>query len=426
MTKTKNLGIGLFFGPTQSPGSFERLNSPGGRLLLDANQLHDAAGNIPVLDIEIAILVPGRAVGAAENSLNPILLGDVVVSALGGIGVVAKNRHDGVVLVEDDKATLEIGNGNIIALNHRGGGHSQTGDHLAEEFAFEAIVDQATFGLVIAIANQQTIGGVAGVQGHAVGGVEFLEAVAFGSKVAQVFAVLVELEDVVGRIAVGQIDVAIGGHGDRRGAELAHFEAGFLGEGELQDDVAGLGVELDPFGVGVAGAVDEFAFFFVPDFHVVDVGILFAKETANHFAIGRENENTGRGAGVDVSFLVDDDAAVGGSDDRFAIRPKAPAGDCVKGHDSRAHADGFLGFLGIGGKGQAKSESQSKPGKSILHWEDSWEGCRRYRITNRPVTKRRSTKGWKANCYYPVKRLVFQLATARTPIPGGILAPKRK
>ena len=121
----------------------------------------------------------------------------------------------------------------------------------------------------------------------------FRRCISLGPEMHQVLAGLVELEDVVARVAIRQEDVAIGGDGDRRGVEFLQLQTRLLGERELQDDVAGPGVELDPFGIGVAGRVDELAVRFLADLHVVDVGILVAKEAADHLAFGREDEDAG-------------------------------------------------------------------------------------------------------------------------------------
>src|SRR4051794_22061251 len=66
--------------------------------LLDAHQFHDATGDVPVLDVQVAVPVPGRAVRAAEDPLDPLVLRDVVVPPHRGIGVVAEDGDDGVGL----------------------------------------------------------------------------------------------------------------------------------------------------------------------------------------------------------------------------------------------------------------------------------------------------------------------------------------
>ena len=186
-------------------------------------------------------------------------------------------------------------------------------------------MQQPALGLVIAVADQQAGRVVTRVERHAVGGVEFLETVPLGPEMHQVLPGLVELEDVVARVAVRQEDVAVGGDGDRRGIEFLQLQARFLGKRELQDDLAGPGVELDSLGVVVAGRVDELAVRFLADLHVVDVGILVAEEAADHLAVGREDEDAGVGARVDVAVLVDDDAAVASARSRTSRRRRGPS-----------------------------------------------------------------------------------------------------
>src|SRR4029078_2676720 len=89
------------------------------------------------------------------------------------------------------------------------------------------------------------------------GRVELLEFVALGAEVHQVLAVLVEFEDVVAGVAVGEIDVAAGKDGDGCRCELGELEARLFGKFESQGDVTTVGIELDAFGAVVASAVDE-------------------------------------------------------------------------------------------------------------------------------------------------------------------------
>ncbi len=63
-------------------------------------------------------------------------------------------------------------------------------------------MDQSSFGLVVSVADEESVWFVAGIEGHAVGGIEFFQAVALGAEVAQVLAVFVVAEDVVGSVSV--------------------------------------------------------------------------------------------------------------------------------------------------------------------------------------------------------------------------------
>ena len=84
-------------------------------------------------------------------------------------------------------------------------------------------------------------------------------------------------------------------------------------------------LNLIPSGVVVAGAVEELAVRFVADLQVVDVGIAVAEEAPDDLALGREDEDAGMGARVDVAVLVDDDPAVARPDHGLPVRAEAPA-----------------------------------------------------------------------------------------------------
>ena len=95
-------------------------------------------------------------------------------------------------------------------------GIPRPGDDLGDELSVQVIMQQAAFGLVVAVADQEAGRVVTRVERHAVGGVEFLETVPLGPKVHQVLPGLVELENMVARVAVGQEDIAVGSDRDRR------------------------------------------------------------------------------------------------------------------------------------------------------------------------------------------------------------------
>src|SRR3954471_24603075 len=87
--------------------------------LLYSYELHDAAGDVPVLYIQVAVLVPGGAVRAAKDTLDPLVLGHIKIHSLFWIGVVAKHGNDRVALVEDDQSPVQIRHGDIIPLHRR-------------------------------------------------------------------------------------------------------------------------------------------------------------------------------------------------------------------------------------------------------------------------------------------------------------------
>ena len=100
------------------------LNGYRNDLRLYSNELHDSSRDIPVLDIEIAILIPVRTVCTAEDTFDPLFLRNVVVDSFSRIRIVTQHSHDGIALVENHQSSVEIRNGNIIALNGSRGWHS--------------------------------------------------------------------------------------------------------------------------------------------------------------------------------------------------------------------------------------------------------------------------------------------------------------
>ena len=159
---------------------------------------------------------------AAESTFDPLLLGDIVVSTFCWIWVVAEDGDDGVAFIEDDESAIEVGYRDEITLDCDGGGHSQAGDDFFDEFTFEAVVDQSSFGLVVSVADEESVWFVAGIEGHTMGGVEFFQSVALGAEVAQVLSVFVVAEDVVRSVSVRQVDLSV--FGNRDGCWIKLFE----------------------------------------------------------------------------------------------------------------------------------------------------------------------------------------------------------
>ena len=280
--------------------------------------------------------------GAVEDPLDPFLLGHVVIGARLAVGVVAENGHDRVALVEDHEPAVEVGNGDKIPLDDRRGGHPQAGDHFLQEVSIEVVVDQPPLRLVVAVADEEPGRVVARIERHPVGGVELLHPVAGDAEVLQILAALVESEDMIRGVAVGEEDVAIRGDGDRRRRPLVEIEPRFLGDAELEHDLPGDGVNLDPLAGDVAGAVQVFAFPFGVDLQIVDVGVGIAEEPADDLPVGGEAKDPQGGAGPDRAILADGDAAVGRADLRLPILAEAPAGDGVEGHLPASHPHRLL------------------------------------------------------------------------------------
>ena len=77
---------------------------------------------------------------AAEYALNPVGLSHAVAASQLGIGIVPEHRHDGVALVEDHHAAVQVRHGNVVALYRNGGRHAQPADDFIDVFALEAVV----------------------------------------------------------------------------------------------------------------------------------------------------------------------------------------------------------------------------------------------------------------------------------------------
>ena len=171
-------------------------------------------------------------------------------------------------------------------------------------------MQESAFGLVVAVTDEESGGIVAGVECHAVGGVELFEVIAFLAEVFDVFAVAVIDKDVIAGVAIGEIDISVGSDGDGGGFEVLESESGFFGVGKFESDCAGFGVEFDTFAGIVAGTVDVFAVGFLADFDVVHAGVFVTEEAADDLAVGVEYKDADIGAGVDIALFVDDDATV--------------------------------------------------------------------------------------------------------------------
>ena len=156
------------------------------------------------------------------------------------------------------------------------------------------------------------------------------------------------------------------------GLNLLQLQSRFLGKPELQHDVPGFGVELDPFGVGIAGAVNEFALGFVADLHVVDVRVFVSHEAADHFPVRREDEDPQLRAGVDVPRLVDHDAAVSRTDDRFPVCPRVPSrGPCRRSSIPQPIRTGWT-FPPRKPARQGRRRLRRQGAHATLHDLDSW------------------------------------------------------
>jgi hypothetical protein len=220
-----NSGIDFRILPTSASSEFTSPDKTNLDYLLHAYQLHNPPRDVPILDVQIAVLVPVGTMCAAEDSFDPLILRNAKIATFGGVRVVAEHRDNRVRLVENHDAAVQVGDGDKVALNGSRGRHAQSGHDFADEFAFQIVVQQTALGFVITVADQQTIGLIARIQCHAVGCVELLEVVSFLAEMLQVFPRLVELEDRVAGISVGQENVPVRSNRDRGRADSLELQS---------------------------------------------------------------------------------------------------------------------------------------------------------------------------------------------------------
>ena len=70
-----------------------------------------------------------------------------------GTTVVTKHGADGVGLIKDDHSSVQVGNGNVVALHAGRSRHSQSCHDFGDELSFQAVMQQPPLGLVIAVTN---------------------------------------------------------------------------------------------------------------------------------------------------------------------------------------------------------------------------------------------------------------------------------
>ena len=75
-------------------------------LLSNAYQFHQTTGDVPVLNIQVAVFVPVRSVRAAEDPFDPLLLRYVVAATFRRIRIVAEHGDNLVALVQDHDSSL--------------------------------------------------------------------------------------------------------------------------------------------------------------------------------------------------------------------------------------------------------------------------------------------------------------------------------
>ena len=79
--------------PGAGPVAFDRRQNDAAASttsVLDTNEFHNPAGNVPVLDVQIAVFVPVGSVCAAESAFDPLFLRNPEITTFAWIGVLAE------------------------------------------------------------------------------------------------------------------------------------------------------------------------------------------------------------------------------------------------------------------------------------------------------------------------------------------------
>lgn len=247
-----------------------------------------------------------------EYSVFPIGGGDIVISSLLGVGVVAQGRNELIFAVENGNAAFQFGDGNVIAQDRDRTRQLQILGNDGDEISVEIEMLETAVG---AIADQQQRFLAALIERDAMTGREFSGFLAWPAEAFDVLLVFIELVNPVLPIAINDVDIAIGADGDSGGMVLAFVFvlAGFHGYTD-GPDLGAVEFQFDDAGVIVECAVDElFAIFFV-EADAVDADEFFSTYGFDHFAVGAVDEEgvvAGVHAEIDLALFINDYAAMG-------------------------------------------------------------------------------------------------------------------
>ncbi len=260
--------------------------------------------------------------GVVSACLTPLL-------ALAGVGVVAELGNGVVVLVQNGDPPAQVGDDHFrAALTEVAGPPEPAGvvlgffstlvDDQVIELAFEREVLQP---MVLAVGNHdQRLGRVARVAEDAMGACRLVIGVPFPAESPDVFALDVVVMDVPGAVAVGDIEVAVGGEGrERRHVGLRIGVAGIadlvlcvFGVIEGHQDLA-LEVGLEDLVHAGGRQVEDFLAVLLAEVHAVGVAGIFLAPGFDELAVGVVDVHR-FGAGV-----MDEDPSVGGLLDRVGV-----------------------------------------------------------------------------------------------------------
>src|SRR6185503_14127475 len=236
-------------------------------LALRLHPLHlvDAARPVPVLDVEVALRVPGRAVRADELAVLPLLGRDRVLPLELGVGVLAQVGDELVVLAEDRDAALQVGDDDIVAQDVQGAGHP----HPLARFRDELPVQREPLDPAVAAVrhrHQRIL--AARVEAHPVRRAEFAALALRAVPRPDVVALRAPLVNPA--LAVADVDVAVGADRDAGGLVFALrlVDARLLGERNRHQHLA-VERELDHLAAAQAAEPEDFLVPFLRDLHPV-------------------------------------------------------------------------------------------------------------------------------------------------------------
>jgi len=173
-----------------------------------SREFGDAAGLVPVRDVDVGLLVDVASVGGAEECWGDVAGLQVVVCPLLMVGIVAEESYGGIVAIEDGDAAFKFRDDGVVAMEAYLAWAAQMLGDGADESSIEVEVAEAA---VFAVAYEEQRLVVAGVEGEAVAAVEKAFGCAFTAIAGEVGALPAEAEDAGVAVSVGDEDAAIRG-----------------------------------------------------------------------------------------------------------------------------------------------------------------------------------------------------------------------
>ena len=120
-------------------------------LLGASREFGDAAGLVPVRDVDVGLLVDVASVGGAEECWGDVAGLQVVVCPLLMVGIVAEESYGGIVAIEDGDAAFKFRDDGAVTMKAYLAGATQMLRNGAHKLAVKIVVAQAA---ILAIAHQ--------------------------------------------------------------------------------------------------------------------------------------------------------------------------------------------------------------------------------------------------------------------------------